>query len=440
MSEEQRRQQEERIDVSEVKSVLLVGVYPSGKDSKDCLESLNELAALSDTYGFEVKGRVACPIKKLTAATYIGEGKAAELGARMEAEGIDALVFDDEITPNQQKNLEEIVKKPVIDRTEVILEVFASRAKTREATLQIELAKVKYQMPRLKRLWTHLSRQRTGGMSAAGTIRGVGETQIELDRRVLKQRLGILEGEIKAIRNQRNIQRRSRLRGGVPTFAIVGYTNAGKSTLLNALTQAGVLAEDKLFATLDTTSRKFTLPNHQNIVLVDTVGFIKKLPHTLVAAFRSTLEEACYTDILLHVVDASHPKAMEQAETTLEVLKELGAANKPVITVLNKIDQCENKAILDQFRIKYTKTVRISATEQTGFQELLDIMVEEISSLRKLVRLRIPQSHYALASELMREGQVIFSDYEGNDILLEVEIPTKLEHKVRGFYDTAPAE
>ncbi|MGH2638504.1 MAG: HflX GTPase family protein, partial [Rhabdochlamydiaceae bacterium] len=220
---------------------------------------------------------------------------------------------------------------------------------------------------------------------------------------------------------------------GIPSFAIVGYTNAGKSTLLNALTEAKVLVEDKLFATLDTTTRKYTLPNRQEIVLIDTVGFIRKIPHMLVAAFKSTLEEAVHTDILLHLIDCSHPAAELQAEATLIVLKELHAGDRPIITVLNKIDACFNPGILHKLRIKYPKTVQISALTHEGFDQLLEKMTEEIQALRKKIRLRVPQSHYSLVSELIREGRVIECDYEDNDIVMYVEIPGRLEHKVKEY-------
>jgi GTP-binding protein HflX len=434
MSELETKQQE-RYDLSEVKKVALVGIYFSGKDSSFCMECLEELASLAKTYEFETKRIIPCAIKEFNAATYIGKGKAAEIGKLLTDEDIHAVIFDDEITPNQQKNLEEIIQRPVLDRTELILEVFARRAHTKEAMLQIELAKLKYQLPRLKRMWTHLSRQKTGGGGGAGgaALRGEGEKQIEVDKRILKDRAFNLEKEIKQIKSQREVVRRARTRSGIPTFAIVGYTNAGKSTLLNALTGADVLIEDKLFATLDPTARKYQLPNKQNIVLVDTVGFIRKLPHTLVNAFRSTLEEASYTDILLHVVDVSHPMAIDHAETTMKVLDEIGVKDKPVITVLNKIDQCQDDEIMTKLRLKYPKTVRISAKNKTGFDELIELMLGEIAKLRKIVKLKIPQSYYALASELMREGRVIESDYEGNDIILNIEIPAHLEYKILPF-------
>ncbi len=417
-------------ELKNYKTILLIGTFPSGEDRKGCDENLAELERLGDTFGLVTIGKIACPIKKLDAATYIGKGKVDEIRATAEEIKADVVIFDDEISPHQQRNLEELIKKPVIDRTELIIEIFAQRAHTREARLQVELAKVKYQFPRLKRLWTHLSRQTSGG---GGFTKGEGEKQIELDRRMLRKKVERLQDEIDEVQAQRQTQRSSRIRQGVPTFAIVGYTNSGKSTLLRALTKADVLVEDKLFATLDTTTRKFLLPNRQEILLIDTVGFIRKLPHTLVAAFRSTLEEATHTDILLHLIDASSPMAEAQAEATHGILKELGADKHPIITVLNKIDACPNPLILHKLRIKYPKTVAISALNGTGFDDLTEVMIKEISSMRKLVKLRIPQSHYALVSELMRIGKVLSSEYEGNDVLLEVEIPRQLESKVQPF-------
>lgn len=411
------------------KTALLVASYPAGKDKKQCEEYLDELARLCETFGLEVKEKVPCPIRKVEAATFLGTGKVDELVMRADEIGADVILFDDEISPQQQRNLEKIFNRPVLDRTELIIEVFAQRAQTREARLQVELARVRYQLPRLKRLWTHLERQAGGG----GFLGGPGEKQIELDRRILKKRVENLQKEIKAVGAQREIQRSARLRSGIPTFAIVGYTNAGKSTLLKALTKAEVLVEDKLFATLDTTTRKFVLPNRQEILLIDTVGFIRKIPHTLVAAFKSTLEEAVHTDILLHLIDASSPVAEQQAEAACQVLKELGVLQRPIIAVVNKIDACTDQNVLRKLRLKYPKTVRISALHQTGFTELMEQMMQEISNLRKQLKLKIPQSHYALVSELMREGRVIRCDYEENDILLEIEIPAYLEYKVVGF-------
>lgn len=419
----------------DAKTALLIGAYSSGQDKEACEDFLKELERLCETYGLTALDKVPCPIKKVDAGTYIGSGKLSEILELVQEKGADIVVFDDEISPNQQRNLEKFFQRPVIDRTELIIEVFAQRAQTREARLQVELAKVKYQLPRLKRMWTHLSRQAGSGGSGGGGayLRGAGELQIELDRRMLRRRMVQLQKEIEDVQKQRETQRQKRIRTGTPSFAIVGYTNAGKSTLLNALTEAKVLVEDKLFATLDTTTRKYVLPSRQEVVLIDTVGFIRKIPHTLVAAFKSTLEEAVYTDILLHLIDCSHPAAELQAEATMAVLKELNATTRPIITVLGKIDACFSPAILHKLRIKYPKTVQISALTQEGFEQLIEKMEVEIHDLRKRFKLRIPQSHYSLVSELMREGRVIECDYEDNDIVLDVEIPGRLEYKVRAY-------
>ncbi len=409
---------------------LLVGTYEGAKEKPICDEQLDELERLGETYGLETVQKIPCPIKRIEASTYIGKGKVDEIRDLAKEQGAEVVVFDDEISPQQQRNLEKAIEKDVIDRTELILGVFAQRAQTKEARLQVELASIRYQMPRLKGLWTHLSRQKSGG---GGFMLGEGEKQLELDKRILREKIDKLETELEAVQKHRDVQRRARERSRIPTFAIIGYTNVGKSTLMRALTDAEVLVEDKLFATLDTTTRKFTLPNRQEILLTDTVGFIRKLPHLLIAAFKSTLEEATLSDILLHLVDVSHPSAELQATATYAVLKELGADKHPMITVLNKVDQCPSRSILDRFRIRYPKTVEISALKRTGFDALQQAMIEEISRLRKLVRLRIPQSHYALASELMKEGRVISTEYEGNEILLEIEIPRELERKVQPF-------
>ncbi len=411
---------------------LLVGTYLSTKAKPQCEEQLEELESLGDTYGLRTVLKLPCPIKSYDASTFVGSGKVEEIKNFVEEYQCDVVVFDDEISPHQQRNLEKILEKTVIDRTELILGVFAQRAQTREARIQIEVATYRYQMPRLRNLWTHLSRQRSGG-AGAGFAKGEGEKQIEIDRRIVRAHIDRLQKELDAVKKQRQTQRRLRERSGIPTFAIVGYTNVGKSTLMRALTDADVLVEDKLFATLDPTTRKFTLPNRQSILLIDTVGFIRKIPHLLVASFKSTLEEAVQADILLHLIDVSNPNAEMQAEATFDVLKELEAENRPIITVLNKVDQCENRALIQKMKIKYPKTVEISALHRTGFDHLLEMMVKEMSLLRKVVRLRVPQSHYALVSEVMREGKVLSCEYEDNDVLLEVEIPRHLEHKVIQF-------
>ncbi len=423
-------QQEKEFNLKEMKSAYLVGTYHSGGNKSLAEESLLELGRLCDTFGIAVAGQILCAIKKFDAGLYLGEGKLEEVIQHVAELDASIIIFDDEISPNQQRNLEAFLKKPVIDRTEVIIEVFAQRAKTKEAQLQIELAKIKYQFPRLKRMWTHLSRQSSGG---GGHVKGEGEKQIEIDRRLLRKRVDQMKKEIESVAAHRVVQRSSRKRSGIPTFALVGYTNAGKSTVMKALTGAEVLVEDKLFATLDTTTRKLSLPNKQEVLLVDTVGFIRKIPHSLLVSFKSTLEEAIFTDVLIHLIDISHPLAEEHAEATLEVLHELGVENQPIITVFNKVDACEDQELLRKLKVKYPRSITISALKQETLLPLEERMIEEVASLRTVLRLRIPQSEYALVSDLMHEGRIIESEYEENDVLLVAEIPKQLEYKLKKF-------
>jgi GTP-binding protein HflX len=291
--------------------------------------------------------------------------------------------------------------------------------------LQIELARTKYQFPRLKRLWSHFSRQRASG----GYLKGEGEKQIELDRRLLKKKLERLNAELYEVTKYRHTQSLSRRRSRIPTFAIIGYTNAGKSTLLNALTDAKVFVEDKLFATLDPTTRKFVFPNNQEILLTDTVGFIRKIPHTLVAAFRSTLEAALHDDVLLHLIDVSNPLAEEHASVTSNLLQELDVEGASIITVLNKADICADKSRIERLKMLYPKTVVISATERQGFESLVGMMMQELSSLRKTVKLKIPQSEYALVADIRRSGHILYEEYEENDVLIRAEIPLNALHR-----------
>lgn len=409
---------------------LLLGFQKDQEDKQIAINSLLELGRLCDTYGICVHDSKIISLKKIEAATYMGSGKVEEIATFVKEHHVDIVILDDPISPHQQRNLEAEIKVPVIDRTELILEVFAKHAQTKEARLQVELAKVRYQLPRLRRLWTHLSRQSARG---GAHLKGEGEKQIELDKRLLKRRIDQLKEEIEAIENTRKTQRQQRLKAKIPTFAIVGYTNAGKSTLLNALTQAGVLAEDKLFATLDTTTKSFELPNHQKILLIDTVGFIQKIPHGLIAAFKSTLEEIHFTDILLHVVDISNPEAYTQAEATLEILKELKCEHIPTLTLLNKCDALVDKAQIMKFKLKIPKVIPVSAKTHEGFDQLLEAMQHEISFLRKTLKVKIPQSRYDLVSRLIKDALVLEQEYIDNDVIMEVEIPKLLEHEIKPF-------
>lgn len=420
--------------LEEKRKALLVSVY-QGNENKDlCQEHLDELELLAETYGIHPVAKIPCLTRKFDASTFVTQGKLEELISLSKEIQADVVIFDDEISPSQQRNLEKAFNMPVMDRTELILDVFAQRARTKEARLQIEYAQVKYQAPRLKRMWSHLSRQHGSGGSGGGAyLKGEGEKQIEIDRRLLKKRLEQLQSEIETVKSHREVQRGARMRSTTPVFALVGYTNAGKSTLLNALTNAGVFVEDKLFATLDTTTRKFSLSSGQEVILIDTVGFIRKLPHLLVASFKSTLEEAIQADILLHVIDASHPMALEQARTTVEVLRELGAGNKPIITILNKSDLIQTPAQLNRLRLEFTRSVPISALKKEGFDTLEEMMLQELSRQRKSVKLRIPQSEYALVSEVRRSGHVIAQEYDDNDVLIDVDLPIALANKWQNY-------
>lgn len=297
--------------------------------------SLAELAALATTSHFVVVGQLAQRLRQVNPAYYIGPGKAEELRALVGATDADVVIVDDELSPSQQRELEELVGREVIDRTELILGIFGDHARTTEGRLQVELAQLEYLLPRLRRRWTHLERQ----MGGIGGRAGMGETQLEVDRRLVRERIAELRERLERVRQHRGVQRARRRRADLPLVALVGYTNAGKSTLFNALTAAQVVAADQLFATLDPTVRRIALPNGQEALLSDTVGFIQKLPATVVSAFRATLEELDAAAVLVHVLDITHPQAYEQSRTVMDTLAELGLADKPLVTALNKIDR-----------------------------------------------------------------------------------------------------
>ncbi len=421
---------------------IIVGAITKNTTKEIQEEHLDELDQLAQTYGIPIIDRWCTPLREISPATFLSSGKVEMLRERLQEVGANLVIFDDEISPAQQRNLEQELKVPVMDRTEVILGVFADRAKSHEAKLQIELAQVRYVAPRLKRMWTHLSRQSGGGggASGGGYLKGEGEKQIEIDRRILKARLEKLEHELKDVQQYRHTQRSLRERNEVPVFAIVGYTNAGKSTLMKRLTNADILVEDKLFATLDTTTRHFTLPNNQDILLVDTVGFIRKLPHLLVAAFKSTLEEAVQAEILLHLIDTSHPQALEQAKTTLEVLEELNAKDKPIITVLNKVDRLREperhgamESMIHKLRMTYPRAIQISAATGEGIDELFQEMILVLQSRRKRVMLKIPQSEYHIAASAIRLGTIFSQSYEENDVILDVELPISHAERLKAY-------
>ena len=353
-------------------------------------QSLDELAQLSDTAGAVVIGRLTQKLNKPSKNLYIGKGKLDELIELRESTGADVVIFDDELSPLQQRNLEEALKVKIIDRVTLILDIFASRAQTHEGKLQVELAQHEYLLPRLVGQWTHL--ERLGG--GIGT-RGPGESQLETDRRLISKKIKKLKKQLDDVKKHRMLYRQQRRKSGIPIVALVGYTNSGKSTLLNALSKAGVLAEDKLFATLDPTTRRITLPDKTSVLISDTVGFIRKLPPTLVSAFRATLEELTEATVLLHVVDFSSGSAAEQCEVVEQVLKDLEISDKPVVTVLNKIDLLldENKKWTEEEALEFFEnqenkkqenTVIISAEKGWGLKNLLE-MVNQVINLPKTV-------------------------------------------------------
>jgi GTP-binding protein HflX len=417
---------------------FLVSLYdaaPEDRITEAGTESLaGEFGSLADTLGLDIAARETVYIREKRSRFGMGTGKARELAEKAAALEADCLVFDRELSPSQQRNWEDLAGIPVIDRQELIIQIFAGRARTREAELQSALAELRYSLPRLQHKYIDLNRQRGGRY---GT-RGSGETRLETDRRLVEQRIHRLEGELEEVRRQREVQRRQRRRQGIPVCAMVGYTNAGKSSILNALTGAGVLVEDKLFATLDSTSRRLELPGGLPVLLVDTVGFIRRLPHFLIEAFKSTLEEAAMADLLIHVLDASDPAMDEYYETTLSVLRELGADQIPAILALNKIDKIDKRddnrdgaEALGDLLPRYAGAIPLSAVTGRGFPELLG-RVESLLS-PSVQRFRVPQDRTDLEALLYREGTVLVKKYRDDYIEMEARVDEKTAGRLRQY-------
>ena len=341
---------------------------------------------------------------------------------------MDTVIFDDELSPAQTRNLEKIFPGTVLDRTGLILDIFAQRARTREGKLQVELAQLQYLLPRLTRYWTHLSRQR-GGLGAIG---GEGESQLEADRRKIQERIDKLDEELEIVRRQRATQRAGRQRNQWPLASIVGYTNAGKSTLFNKLTGAAVLAEDKLFATLDPTTRRLRLPTNQNVLLSDTVGFIRKLPHRLVEAFKATLEEVVEADLLLHVVDCTHPQAEDHTRAVNEVLAEIHAAEKPTMLVLNKIDQAPPDLVA-RWQLNHPRAVAVSARTGAGLDGLMAELGTALRPVREFLELAIPHDRAAVVAKLHEVAQIVERDYSGEAACFKARIPPHLHAEFAEF-------
>ncbi len=402
--------------------IFLVGVELKSRNNKgwETHDSLDELSELAATAGGEVVGDGLQKMAAPCATTFIGKGKADEFAALCRRADVDTVIFDDELSPAQSRNLEKVFNCKVLDRTSLILDIFAQRARTREGKLQIELAQLQHLLPRLTGFWGHLSRQK-GGIGMRG---GEGETQLETDRRRVQDRIARIEKELEVVRRQRSTQRQARQRNHWALASIVGYTNAGKSTLLNSLTGADVLAENKLFATLDPTTRRLHLPTNQNVLLTDTVGFIRKLPHGLVEAFKATLEEVVQADLLLHVVDISHPQADEQIQSVDAVLKEIGADGKPTLMVFNKTDRLngdQSRAV--QFLERHPNGVAISAANGQGLPSLLEQLASQVRPLREFVELNVPHDRAGVIARLYEVAQVVERDYSGRTARFKARIP-----------------
>jgi GTPase len=406
---------------------LLIGLERPGHDQWAVKDSLDELRELAESAGVEVLDNVTQKRDAPSAPTFVGKGKADEIAVRCGETGANTVIFDDDLTPAQGRNLGEVFGSnvKVIDRTELILDIFAQRARTREGKIQVELAQLEYMLPRLTGMWTHLSRQR-GGVGC----RGPGETQLEVDRRRVQEKITRLQKQLEEVRKNRRIERSGRSKLHWPSVSIIGYTNSGKSTLMNALTGAGVLAEDKLFATLDPTTRKHRLPNNQNILLSDTVGFLRKLPHHLVESFKATLEETAEADLLLHVVDVSHPQAQEQIKAVEVVLHELNAWDKPTVIALNKIDRLEADS---PTLAKFPDGVPISAKQGTNLDLLQQEIANKLRDRRVNVTLCIPAQRAQTIALVYRSGYVNAREHEAGNVVLKAQIPKVLAGELKPY-------
>ncbi len=408
--------------------VFLIGAQLSKRTGADLTETMAELAELARTAGAKIIGEGTQRLDRPHAATYIGKGKANEFAEICKQGDVDTVIFDDELSPAQTRNLEGVFDCKVLDRTALILDIFAQRARTREGQMQIEMAQLQHILPRLTGLWAHLSRQK-GGIG----MRGDGESQLEVDRRRIQDRISKLRRDLKEVKRVRSTQRQGRQRSQWPLASIVGYTNAGKSTLLNALTGAEVLAEDKLFATLDPTTRRITLPTNQNALLSDTVGFIRKLPHQLVESFKATLEEVVEADLLLHVVDVASETAADQIASVNEVLEEIAADDKPTLMVFNKIDQLPERNGNLHWLCEYPHAVCVSAKTGEGLDELQAELGMMLRPVRSCLELQVPASDGATLARIRALGQVDEERYEGDIVHLKARIPDHAREEFSKF-------
>ncbi len=409
-------------------SVLLVGVQLRGEEEWKVKDTMDELAQLVESAGAEVAGRFLCRQPQIKAGHYIGSGKAQEIAEWIKENPVSMVVFDDDLTPAQGRNLEKVLETRVLDRTQLILDIFAQRAQTKEGCLQVELAQHQYLLPRLRNMWTHLERQK-GGIG----LRGPGETQLEMDRRRIEDLIKTIKRDLELVRTRRTEQRRGRRRHGWALVSIVGYTNAGKSTLLNRLSGSEIYAEDQLFATLDPTTRQVELPNAEPMLMTDTVGFIQKLPHHLVESFKATLEEVVEADLIVHVVDASHPLVDTQIEAVHKVLDEIGGLEKPMLFVFNKIDNERGRNAAKRLARQFPRSASVSALTGEGIEELFDELADCLKGRKMDLKLSVPMSEGKLLSTLKKNASILEAEYEGANAELLVRVSAQLAAQCRPF-------
>ncbi|HCR30629.1 MAG TPA: GTPase HflX [Opitutae bacterium] len=412
-----------------VQRALLIGIQRSDMTRQETEYLLEELEELTSNLDIPIIDRMLVKLRKPSPPYLVGKGKREEIIDLIQEKNIDVIIFDEELTPAQQRNWEQETKICVIDRQEVIIDIFSERAQTKEAVLQVALARMEYSLPRLTRAWTHLSRQR-GGMTGA---RGQGETQLEADRRMVNDRIAVVKRELKEVIQHRHVQRAKRLRKPVPTVSIVGYTNAGKSSLLNKLTASEALAEDKLFATLDPTTRRLDLDKSQHVLLTDTVGFVRRLPHRLVEAFKATLEEAVVADLLIHLIDISSSESSSHIKTTEAVLSEIGANENPSLIVFNKIDKLESSEKRERFELLYPEAIFISAETREGLDLLKSRISESLNAKLPPTKLMIPHNRYDVISQLHASGGIKNSKSEEDGVHIEGLFPPSLQGVIEPF-------
>lgn len=425
----------------EPERAFLVGIAIKGsRPLLNMHDSLEELALLADTAGMQVVGTATQNVAQIDPATFIGSGKVEEIKLSLEALGVQTIIFDDELSPRHQRGLEEEFGEnvKVLDRSALILDIFAQHAHTHEGALQVELAQYEYRLPRLTRQWTHLARQAGGGGGRGGVagvgLRGPGETQLEVDRRDIRRRISKLKDDLEQVRMHRGRHRAQRDRAGIPLIALVGYTNAGKSTLLRALTGADVYVANQLFATLDPTTRRVTLPSGRHTLLTDTVGFIQKLPTTLIAAFRATLEEISEANLLLEVVDAAHPNVLQHIETVEDTLAEIDVPPIPRILVWNKIDLLGERELPKlPSGSRYAATVKVSASKGIGLDDLLDTIEKTLTKTLFKIRLRVPYVRGDLVSQLHELATVEHQQHTEDGIEMTVQLPSALYERFKEF-------